>query len=65
MSLEISLFEIKRMRPYFATAQGTRLKIDLGGSGWLRPGVRPFERQIVAAVGAFVRWPRVGVLKIN
>jgi len=65
MSLEISLFEIKRMRPYFAPAQGTRLKVDLGGSWWLRPGVRQFERQIVAAVRAFVLWPRVRVLKIN
>jgi hypothetical protein len=62
MSLEISVFEIKRVLPYLASAQGTRLKVDLG---WLRPGARRCDRQIVAAVGAFVVWPRVEVLKIH
>jgi hypothetical protein len=38
MSLEISVFERKRIRPYLAAAQGTRLKVDLGGSWWLRSG---------------------------
>jgi hypothetical protein len=62
ISLEISVFEIKRVPRYLASAQGTRLKVDLG---WLRPGARRCDRQIVAAVGAFVVWPRVGVLKIH